>query len=420
MKIGINMKLVTLTVLLVAIPGIILGVVGYKAAEKAVYGGIKDRLSDQAKDWRLLSEAYLEEIAGQEARVKNSAKNIVTAQTKSTYLLIDYMLKENGGTLPADKKEELLNMLNSQTVGQTGYIWILDYQGRYVLSKGRQRDGENVWETQDSDGNYVIQDLIRIGKEVKGDEIAYYSYPWLNKGETEPREKIAAMIHFPELGWVVGISTYYVDLVDMGYRKRTLEHYKDIAAQQIIGASGYIWIVDGNGVYVVSKNRLRDGEDISQSKDTNGVLFIQEAIKKARAAGTGTDIQEYPWLNKGEKKPRMKVAGLSYVKEMDWTIGVSAYYDDFQGEGSLGAVKNTLIIVGVIAIVLGALVAFVFANMISSPIRKMTAAGNKIADGDLNAKLPEIKTKDEIKDLSTTMEMLVGAIKFLKGNKGKK
>lgn len=414
------MKLVTLSILLVAIPGIILGIVGYNAAKTAVYSGIEDRLMDQSQDWRLLVEAYNKEIEAQEARVRNSAKSIVTAQAKITYELIDEALEKNGGVLPEASREDIFTRLNRNTVGATGYTWILDYEGNYVLSKGRQRDGENIWEAQDSDGNMVVQDLIRIGKEANGSEIVYYSYPWLNKGETEPREKIAAMVHFPELGWIVGVSTYYDDLVDMNYRERTIEHVKDLMAEQTIGKTGYIWVTDSNGVYVVSKNRLRDGENINDAQDANGVYFIQEAVKKAKAAGNGADFQQYPWKNQGESTSRMKLAGVTYFEPWDWIIGPSAYYDDFEGEGSLGLVSQKLWIVGVIAIILGIFISFFLAKKISKPMREMAEAGNKIAEGDLDAEVPQVKTGDEVEELGKTMTLLVGALKFLKKEKTKK
>ncbi|MBN2367874.1 cache domain-containing protein [Candidatus Woesearchaeota archaeon] len=419
MKIGISVKLVVLTILLVAIPAIVLGVVGYKAAEKAVYTGIEDRLQDIANDWRLLVKNQMQEIDMQEARVRNSAKSIVTAQAKMVYELIDEALEEQGGVLPEESREDIFTRLNRNTVGVTGYTWIIDYDGYYVLSKGRQRDEEYIWDEQDSDGNYVIQDLVGKGRELVTGEIGYHSYPWINLGETEPREKIAALIHFPELQWVVGVSTYYDDLVDMEYRDRTIEHIKDMMAQQVIGRSGYIWVTDSAGVYKVSKNRLRDEEDISMSQDANGVYFIQEAVKKAKAAGAGTDVQRYPWLNKGETVPRMKVAGLAYAEELDWIIGPSAYYDDFAGEGSLGQVKNTLLSVGLGALVVGALIAFVFASRIASPLKKMTEAGRKIADGSLDVEIPHVKTGDEVEELGLTMEMLTGALKYLQKGKGK-
>ncbi len=198
---------------------------------------------------------------------------------------------------------------------------------------------------------------------MSGSEITYHSYLWLNPGDTEPRLKISAIFHFPEIEWVAGTSTYYDDLVAMDHRERTMENVKDLMAQQVIGESGYIWVTDSNGVYVVSKNRLRDGEDISESKDADGVLFIQEAVKKAKAAGSGTDIQKYPWQNKNESKPRMKIAGLSYMEDWDWVIGPSAYYDDFD-EGSLGTVRNSLLTAGIVVLLIGAILAFVFAKKI--------------------------------------------------------
>jgi signal transduction histidine kinase len=144
-------------------------------------------------------------------------------------------------------------------------------------------------------------------------------------------------------------------------QEQAKEEVKSLMASQVIGESGYIWVTDSDGVYIVSKNRLRDGEDISNSKDADGVLFIQEAIRKAKSAGTGTAIQKYPWKNIGESKSRMKVAGLSYMSEWDWVIGPSAYYDDFDN-ASLNMVRNSLLITGIILILIVTIFAFAFMN----------------------------------------------------------
>ena len=140
-------------------------------------------------------------------------------------------------------------------------------------------------------------------------------------------------------------------------------------------------------------------------------MFIQEAVKKAKAAGNGTDIQAYPWLNKDETNPRMKVAGLSYVPSLDWTIGVSAYYDDFQ-TGALGA-KGILLTL-LISMFVGGLLILLISNRISSPLRKMAKAGNEIASGNLDAVVPEVKSGDEVEDIGNTIGMLVGAIRYFK------
>ena len=51
-----------------------------------------------------------------------------------------------------------------------------------------------------------------------------------------------------------------------------------------VGTTGYIYVLDSKGRYVISKDGARDGEDISQAKDDGGNLFIQEICKKALTA----------------------------------------------------------------------------------------------------------------------------------------
>lgn len=420
-KISINTKLVVLGLLLVLLPALLVGYVGYNAAEKAFTKGTEDRLQVNAKNWKLLIQQYDKEISLQETTANQMAKDIVTAQAKSTYFFLDHEVEEFGANIPDNEKKEIFEALNKQTVGKTGYIWILDYNGTYILSKGHQRDGENIWQAKDNNGVYFVQELISIGRGLKGDEIGYLTYPWQNKGETAPRNKISAVISIPELGWVVGASTYYDDLVDMKYREKTVEEVKDLISKQIIGKSGYIWVVDGEGNYVVSKNRIRDGESIWNSQDTDGSYFIQEMIKKAKLASSGkkitsvegTDIHSYPWLNNGETTPRMKAAGVTYYAPWDWTIGVSAYYDDFAGEETLGLVRNALLVMGVICLILGIVAAFFVARAISKPIKKLTETANKINDGDFNAKV-DVTSNDEVGDLAAAMEGLVMGIKGLK------
>jgi hypothetical protein len=50
----------------------------------------------------------------------------------------------------------------------------------------------------------------------------------------------------------------------------------------------------------------------------------------------------------------------------------------------------------------------------------MTAAGNKIADGQIDEEIPQVKTGDEVEDLGNTMTIMAGAIRFLKKETTKK
>ena len=59
-----------------------------------------------------------------------------------------------------------------------------------------------------------------------------------------------------------------------------------------------------------------------------------------------------------------------------------------------------LVILSIIALLLGAGIAFYISRIISNPVRKIAIAADKIADGDLTQEEIQIKNKDEIGDLA--------------------
>jgi methyl-accepting chemotaxis protein len=97
-----------------------------------------------------------------------------------------------------------------------------------------------------------------------------------------------------------------------------------------VGKTGYIYVVDSKGNYIVSKDGKRDGEGIWNAKDANGTLFIQEICKKALALKPGEIAeQRYPWKNEGDTVAREKVVRITYFQPWDWIIGVGSYTDEF-------------------------------------------------------------------------------------------
>jgi signal transduction histidine kinase len=114
---------------------------------------------------------------------------------------------------PRDGKkgdEELKDILSKIIVGDTGYIYMLDEYGNYILSLGRQREGENIYEAKDADGEYFIKEMLKHADE---NEVYISYYPWKNKGETNARLKIAATIEIPERDWYVTLATYHAEFL---------------------------------------------------------------------------------------------------------------------------------------------------------------------------------------------------------------
>lgn len=109
-------------------------------------------------------------------------------------------------------RQAMLNL----TIGKTGYVYVIgtkgETRGRYIISQHGERDGEDIWETRDSDGNFVIQEIIAKATAAKEGELNTIRYRWQNPGERIPRWKIACITHYPPLNWVIGSSVYEDEL----------------------------------------------------------------------------------------------------------------------------------------------------------------------------------------------------------------
>lgn len=111
--------------------------------------------------------------------------------------------------------DELRNAVMDITVGKTGYVYVIgakgDQKGRYIISKGGERDGENIYEAKDAEGNLFIKDIVDKALTLGGDSVAYAFYPWQNEGDPKPRQKIVGVAYFEPWDWVIGAGAYEDD-----------------------------------------------------------------------------------------------------------------------------------------------------------------------------------------------------------------
>jgi methyl-accepting chemotaxis protein len=153
----------------------------------------------------------------------------------------------------------------------------------------------------------------------------------------------------------------------------------------------------------LSQNRKRDGENIWEAKDANGEAFVQHMIEGGKELPEGVSaIKYYPWQNKGESRARMKVAAYTRFEEWGWTIGPSAYMSEFTG--SLDKVRNITIFVSLISIILGVIISYSFATMITKNLKKILANLAQMEMGDLTQKLSVTSSMPEIRTLGGSIE----------------
>jgi hypothetical protein len=105
--------------------------------------------------------------------------------------------------------DRLRRELSSRKVGRTGYIYVLNASGKtrgqYVISSGGKRDGENVWDFRDANGNFVIRQICERALTLSPAEAAELRYPWHNPGEPAPSRKIVYVKYYKPWDWVIGV-----------------------------------------------------------------------------------------------------------------------------------------------------------------------------------------------------------------------
>lgn len=292
--------------------------------------------------------------------------------------------------------------------------------GTATIFQLRDVAGEKTYDLSGIDWAYD-KAMVRISTNViKGDGaravgtiVSKPVYDTVMRGET-----------FYGRAWVVNAwyMTAYEPLVDQSGKIMGIlyvgvnedlfqEPLKEKLAQLVIGKTGYVFILNKNGDYVLSCKRQRDGENIWQAKDSQGRLFVQEIVNTAVTLKKDQSrIIYYPWQNKGEVSARLKLAGYSYFPEWEWVVASSAYQKDFtQGLESL---KIVFVGVTVAVILIGVIVSFLFSLSITRSLDQGIQFAEKVSRGDLTTTF-NINQGDEVGRLAKAVQHMVDKLKSI-------
>lgn len=112
----------------------------------------------------------------------------------------------------------LRQAIRQTTVGKTGYAFVLgadgDDLGKYIIAEESQRDGENVWDAQDPEGNYPVRDIIKTATALEPGKTAQVRYQWQGPADSAPRWKIARVAYYEPWHWVMVAGAYEDDFAD--------------------------------------------------------------------------------------------------------------------------------------------------------------------------------------------------------------
>ncbi len=107
-------------------------------------------------------------------------------------------------------KEQAKAILSSMKFGVDGYFFVYASDGLNIVHP-RMPDlvGQNLWNMRDTNGTYVIRELIQRAKEGGG----YQRYLWPKPSTGRIERKLGYSVELPRWGWMLGTGIY-VDDVD--------------------------------------------------------------------------------------------------------------------------------------------------------------------------------------------------------------
>jgi len=101
-----------------------------------------------------------------------------------------------------------------------GYVFIYDFNGINIADPiQKSNSGKNLINFKDSNGKYVIKELIDVAKKGGG----YVDYVWIKPTTKKPAKKISYATAFKPLEWMVG-SGVYLDNINRILAKKKSEY----------------------------------------------------------------------------------------------------------------------------------------------------------------------------------------------------
>ena len=371
----ISTKLMIILVSLVVVPLVVSGIIIYNTVYSALNTEVIDKLNTQVESYKNMVVATDKSMSLLETSSNKQLKNSIT----SSLDFVKEIINKSG------LNQQTLNTLSKIKIGKTGYIFVLDYNGNYVLSKNRASDGKNIMNAKDNTGRLFIQDIVRNGKKLTNGEQIFSNYFWKNKGDSTAREKITGLVHYPHKKWIIGVGTYIDEIIDVNLSLQMYESFKSRLKSEKVGKTGYMFAMDSKGTLLIHPSL--EGKNLLEH------AFIKEMCEKKNG------FIEYSW--KGEKK----ITSFAYYPDRDMIIGSGSYLDDFQGTSN--EIRNVTIIILAIFVLIGIFIAIAFTKYLSKRINHIADISDKVADGNLNISFDGLLIDDELGSIAKSFDKMV-------------
>jgi methyl-accepting chemotaxis protein len=179
-----------------------------------------------------------------------------------------------------------------------------------------------------------------------------------------------------------------------------LERGKALLRTLRFGKDDYFYAFNPQGLVQSHPNPKVESRNLYDVPDSDGVFFTRQQIELASQGG---GFVAYRFPRAGGDEPLPKISYATEFKPYNWTIGGGIYLDDIDAI-FWAQLRQIGLLVGVaLLLVVGMFV--LLGRSIVNPIKAMTIAMRKIADGETSTAIPAQERRDEVGAMAQSVQV---------------
>lgn len=305
--------------------------------------------------------------------VNVSTKNHLRAVAEKNLDIVEslYERARLGGISEAEAKEQAGSVILSQSIGASGYIYIIDSAGTVKVHPKFPLVNTNV-----ADFEFVRQQME--------DRQGYVEYEWQNPGEKRARPKALYMAYFEPWDWIISVSAYRSEFI----RLVNVADFRESILALKFGESGYAFVIDRDANAII--HPVLQGVNIFDSKALPN-QYLEDMMRRKKGKSV------YYWKNPGETEARPKMVMFDYIPEYQWTVASSSYLDELYGP--LITLRNGIFGISVFFLLMMLGVTFRVSRSITTPLRELMGRFQVATAGDYSARMQQ-RANDEVGQLA--------------------
>ena len=270
-----------------------------------------------------------------------------------------------------EAKRRTRDVMLSQTIGKTGYIYCIDSHGVILIHPESALINVDL-----SDYSFIADQKVR--------KVGYLEYNWKNPGEAHLRPKALYMTYFEPWDWIISVSSYRTEFRELV----NVDDFRDSILSIVFGQTGYSYVLDLEGNLIVHPSL--EG-NYFEATDVKGRQFIREICQRK----SGKII--YSWEPPDEPEAREKLVIFNYIPEYEWIVASSSYLEEFYAP--LKTIGHLILATVVISFVLVLPITLRISSSITNPLQELMNRFALGARGDISVRMQR-QSRDEVGTLA--------------------